>query len=84
MNQRIKELALQAKLRSPLLLQHYGNVDALTDSEQEELAQMEKFAELIIKDVTNMLPDDSIRDKDGVHMYYVIRDRYGVNPYRGV
>ena len=66
MNERTRELAKQA-----------GIDDVLVPSEA-----IEKFAELIIKDVTNMLPDDSIRDKDGTHMYYVIRDRYDVNPYR--
>ena len=50
MNERIKELAIQAKLHSPLLLQHWGEIDALTDSEQEELENIEKFAELIIKE----------------------------------
>jgi hypothetical protein len=67
-NERIKKLAEQA-----------GIDDVLTPS-----TAIEKFATLIIKDVTDMLPNDSIRDKDGVHMYYIIRDRYGVNPYRGV
>jgi hypothetical protein len=65
MNERTRELAKQA-----------GIDDVLVPSEA-----IEKFAELIIKDVTNMLPDDSIRDKDGTHMYYVIRDRYGVDPW---
>ena len=50
MNERIKELATQAKLRSPLLLQHWGKIDALTDSEQEELENIEKFAELIVRE----------------------------------
>ena len=30
------------------MLHHWGTVDALTDSEQNELEQIEKFAELII------------------------------------
>lgn len=50
MNKRIQELAEQAKLRSPLLLQYWGKIDALTDSEQEELKNIEKFAELIVQD----------------------------------
>lgn len=41
-----------------------------------------KFAELIIKECTNMLPEDSIR-KDGVHMYYVIREHFGISLFRG-
>jgi hypothetical protein len=50
MNERIKELALEARLGPSLLLHHYGKVDALTDTEQEELEQIEKFAELIVKE----------------------------------
>jgi hypothetical protein len=50
MNERIKELALHSKLRPALLLHHWGKIDALTDSEQEELEQLEKFAELIVLD----------------------------------
>ena len=49
MNERIKELAEQAKLRPALLLKHWGKIDALTDSEQKELEQLELFAELIIR-----------------------------------
>ena len=55
MNEQIFELAVQAKLRCPLLLQYWGKIDALTDSEQEELESIEKFAELIVKSIiTNM------------------------------
>ena len=50
MNERIKELALQARLGPALLLHHWGKVDALTDSEQNELEQIEKFAELIVQE----------------------------------
>jgi hypothetical protein len=39
----------------------------------------EKFAELIIRKCTNMLPEDSIRDENGVHMFYVIREHFGVS-----
>lgn len=38
-----------------------------------------KLAELIVKECTNMLPDDSIRNEDGVHMFYVMRDHFGVS-----
>ena len=48
MNERIRELALGARLGPALLLHHWGKVDALTDSEQEALEQIEKFAELIV------------------------------------
>ena len=50
MNKRIQELAKHAKLRAPVLLQHWGKIDALTDSEQEELQNIEKFAELIVRE----------------------------------
>ena len=50
MSERIKKLAFQAKLRAAILLHHYGNIDALTDSEQESLKQIEKFAELIVRE----------------------------------
>ena len=50
MNERIQELALQASLGPALLLHHWGTIDALTDSEQDELTKIEKFAELIVKE----------------------------------
>ena len=50
MSKRIRELAIQAKLCTPLILQYWGNIDALTDSEQEELQNVEKFAKLIIQE----------------------------------
>ena len=50
MNERIRELALQSKLRPALLLHHYGTIDAMTDTEQQELRQIEKFAELLISE----------------------------------
>ena len=53
MNERIKLLALEAKFGAAILLHHYGTVDYLCDSEQEELEQIEKFAELIIKECSN-------------------------------
>ncbi len=37
-----------------------------------------KLAELIVMECTNMLPEDDIRDKNGVHMFYVIREHFGV------
>jgi len=50
MNERIKELMLEAKLGPALLLHHWGKIDALTDSEQEDLEKIEKFAELIVRE----------------------------------
>jgi hypothetical protein len=55
MNERIKELAINARLRPVLLLRGWGSIDALTDSEQEELEQIEKFAELIVQDCCEIL-----------------------------
>lgn len=48
MNKKIKELALEARLGAALLLHHWGSVEALTDSEQNDLVQIEKFAQLIV------------------------------------
>ena len=50
MNEHIRRLALEARLGPALLLHHYGKVDALTDTEQEGLEQIEKFAELIVRE----------------------------------
>jgi hypothetical protein len=50
MNEHIRRLALKARLGPTLLLHHYGRVDALTDTEQEGLEQIEKFAELIVRE----------------------------------
>lgn len=70
MNERIKELMAQAGF-DPAAIERMG-----------VMPQAEKFAELIIKECTNMLPEDSIR-KDGVHMYYVIREHFGISLFRG-
>jgi hypothetical protein len=59
MNERIKELAIEARLGPALLLHHYGKVDALTDTEQEELEQLKKFAELIVKECAGVGYDAS-------------------------
>ena len=63
MNERIKELALQAKLGPALLLHYYRTIHALTDTEQEGLEQIEKFAELIVreclKEIKDMIVDES-------------------------
>ena len=53
MNKLIQELAVQSKLRAPVLLRHWGKIDALTDSEQEELQNVENFAELIVEECIN-------------------------------
>jgi hypothetical protein len=43
----IQELAVEARLKPALLLRHWGTASALTDTEQEELAQIEAFAKLV-------------------------------------
>ena len=57
MNERIKELAIEAKLRPALLLYYYRTIHGLTDTEQEELEQIEKFAELIVKECATLAFD---------------------------
>ena len=57
MNQRIRELATEARLRPALLLHHWGSVNALTDSEQDELQQIKNFAELIVRECADFLKD---------------------------
>ena len=73
MNERIKELALHSKLRPALLLHYWGKIDALTDSEQEELEQLEKFAELIVRECANVAADHEALD-----IYEEIREHFGV------
>jgi len=75
MNERIRLLALQARLGPALLLHHYGKVDALTDTEQEELDQIEKFAELIVRECAQIadtaepfLSSDLIKQHFGVEL----------------
>lgn len=55
MNQRIKELAMLADIRSMLILERLKTVDALTDAEQNELLSFEKFAELIIMECASIV-----------------------------
>ena len=92
MNERIKELALQARLGPALLLHHYGKVDALTDTEQEGLEQIEKFAQLIVKECLHQVEEqykpvleDELMMKDthwdgyvqcGVDSYVAIREHF--------
>ena len=71
MNERIKELAEQAE---KLSLQ-YANKNNINFVDAFNIV----FAELLIKECTNMLPDDSVRDANGVHMFYVIRKHFGVS-----
>jgi hypothetical protein len=55
MNERIKELARQTEFRAVHLLDHYGTVDALTDSEQVELERIDKLAQLIVRECIDIL-----------------------------
>ena len=75
MNKRIEELALQSKLRPALLLHHWGKIDALTDSEQEELEQLEKFAELIVRECAHIAWLNSTKDNVS---HIVIKQHFGV------
>ena len=70
MNERIQALADQAE----------DYADSIVDRGGEfHLAYTQKLAELLIRECTNMLPEDSIRNADGVHMFYVIREHFGVS-----
>jgi hypothetical protein len=64
MNERIKLLALHSKLRPALLLHYWGKIDALTDSEQEELEQLEKFAQLIVKECAKICIEQNVSNLD--------------------
>ena len=44
-----------------------------------DASEYEKLVGLIVKECTNMLPEDSVRNADGVHMFYVIREHFGVS-----
>ena len=69
MNKRILELADQAEEYADSIVDQGGEFHP---------AYTQKLAELIVKACTNMLPEDSIRNADGVHMFYVIREHFGV------
>ena len=78
MNERIKELAEQARKYARDYVaecKHYGHY---MEHNEYDLRFEEKFAELIVRECTNMLPADTIRNEDGVHMFYVIREHFGV------
>ena len=67
MNTKIEELAKQA-------------FDTIAPDDKEWFKTYSiKLTELIVKECTNMLPEDSIRNADGVHMFYVIREHFGVS-----
>ena len=79
MNERIKELALQAKLGPALLLHYYRTIHALTDTEQEGLEQIEKFAELIVRECMSIT--DKCSTGPGLHDLFadnIIAEHFGV------
>ena len=73
MNERIRELEKQAEVETEV----FG--DGFSGPYMVKRVSLEKFAELIVRECTNMLPNDSIRDENGVHMFYVIRKHFGVS-----
>ena len=77
MNERINELALEAKLRPAILLYYYRTIHGLTDTEQEELEQMEKFAELIVKECAALVKGQPHVDKM-MDCNSVIKQHFGV------
>jgi hypothetical protein len=74
------------------LLHHWGKIDALTDSEQEELDKLERFAFLIIRECMRQVEEqyqpvleDAVMMKDthwdgyvqcGVDSYVAIREHF--------
>ena len=68
MNERIQELSVAA-----------GGYEVAPHDFLFRQEQLQKFAELIIRECTNMLPEDSVRSKEGVHMFYVIREHFGIS-----
>ena len=77
MHERIRELAIEARLGPALLLHHWGKVDALTDSEQEALEQIEKFAELIVRKCC-IIADEAERADVPVVASKFIKAHFGV------
>ena len=76
MNERIKQLAEQAEFGSSLMLRHFGTIDALTDSEQKQLVQIEKFAKLIIKECAEQIRLKGTDRMDWVPSQFAIRPEY--------
>lgn len=72
MNLRIQELKKQAMVE----VRSHG---AFGEVECYKTLDEDKFAELIVRECTNMLPEDSVRNANGVHMFYVIREHFGVS-----
>lgn len=78
MNELIKEFLDQSRVQNRgYFIYQYGGPTG--HQSVEKVIDLEKFAELIVRECTNMLPPDSIRDENGVHMFYVIRDHFGIS-----
>ena len=78
MNERIRELALKARLDPVLKLHYWGSkIDALTDLEQKELKCIEEFAELIVRECA-MIARSTKREAD-VDGGAVMRKHFGVD-----
>ena len=78
MNERINQLALQARLGPALLLHHWGTVDALADSEQDGLEQIEKFAELIVRECIDWCNAHARDDGTAQRIAEDIKKHFGV------
>ena len=78
MNQRIQELALQARLGPALMLHYWKNIDALTDSEQAELEQLEKFAELIVQECADKCLEMAYVNPGPHHYAAMLKENFGV------
>ena len=76
MNERIQELALEAKLRPALLLYYYRTIHGLTDTEQEELEQIEKFALLIVQECIDNIKVWELDSRN--HISYMLERHFGV------
>lgn len=61
MHDKVKELALVAQLGPVMLLNYYGKVDALTDSEQEDLEKLTRFAELIVQECAKVADETQFK-----------------------
>ena len=78
MNDRAIELFKQAGEEAYKLCKEHGHPVGEVDHIWVSI-MAGTLAELIVKECTNMLPEDSVRNANGVHMFYVIREHFGVS-----
>jgi len=78
MNERVKQLMLEARLGPALLLHHWGKIDALTDSEQAELERLEKFAQLIVRECIDVIGEDNYTMLTGKAYCTELKRHFGV------